>query len=150
MSLSQKLQDKSKRHQVVLDAQGVLDAEVADKRGVSGLAVKATFKVVKGLQPNFVYKAIDDLLDEFVGRVEPFYEEWTRDPRGKDLAGYFTERGSEVADALLAVTDGRAEKSRHKNLVKAYGKLRPKGKEHVQAAMPRVGAMMDRQTREFR
>ncbi len=151
MSLAEKLtQDPEKRKKVIKDATQVLEAEVADKSGMTGLAVKGVFKVIKNFQPGFIPKAIDDLLDEFVGRVEPFYEQWVSDPGGRDLRGHFVQNGSDVADALLGVTDERAKHSKHKQLVKAYGKLRPRGKQHVQAAMPRVGEMIDRQTAEYR
>ena len=147
MSLAQKLtKDPERRKKLVQDATQVLDAEVAGKSGMSGLAVKGVFKVVKGLQPGFIPKAIDDLLDDFVVRIEPFYEQWTADHDGRDLRGHFVHHGSAVADALLGVTDDRAKHSKHKNLISLYGKLRPKGKQHVQEAMPRVGEMIDRQT----
>lgn len=151
MSLAQKLlQDPTRRKAVINDATKVLEAEVASKSGMSGMAVKGVFKVIKNLQPGFIPKAIDDLLDEFVGRVEPFYDSWVADAGGRDLRGHFVQNGSAVADALLGVTDERAKHSKHKQLVKAYGKLRPKGKEHVTAAMPRVGELIDRQTRDLR
>ena len=151
MSLAQKLtQDPEKRKRGVKDATQVLDAEVSSKSGVSGLAVKGVFKIVRNLQPGFISKAIDDLLDDFVARVEPFYDRWVANPEGRDLRAHFVHHGNDVADALLGVTDERAKHSKHSNLVKMYGKLRPKGKEHVQAAMPRVGEMIDRQTAEYR
>ena len=151
LSLSQKLtQDPEKRKTLIKDATKVLEAEVDSKSGMSGLAVKGVFKVVKGLQPGFIPKAIDDLLDEFVQRVEPFYDQWNADNENRDLRGHFVHHGSAVADALLGVTDERAKHSKHRKLVKAYEKLRPKGKEHVQAAMSRVGSMIDRQTVEYR
>jgi cytochrome P450 len=151
MSLAEKLtQDPVKRKQLIKDATKVLDAEVSGKSGISGLAVKGVFRVVKGFQPGFIPKAIDDLLDEFVTRIEPFYDSWVANPEGRDLRGHFVHHGSDVSDALLGVTDERAKHSKHKTLVKAYGKLRPRGKQHVQAAMPRVGEMIDRQTAEFR
>lgn len=151
MSLAQKLtQDPEKRKKVVKEATRVLEAEVDDKSGMSGLAVKGVFKVIKNLQPGFIPKAIDDLLDEFVARIEPFYDQWVADPGGNDLRAHFIKNGSDVSDALLGVTDDRAKNSKHKQLVKAYGKLRPKGKQHVLSAMPRVGDMIHRLTAEYR
>ncbi len=148
MSIAEKMLTPPVRGQVVKAAARVLDAEVADKRGVSGLAVKGAFKVVKGLAPNFTEQAIDDLLDDFVPKLLPFWEAWSADPGGKTCAQYFTANGPAVADALLSITDERAKHSRHRVLVKTYGKLRPKGKEHVVASMPRVGALIEEFTKD--
>ncbi len=140
--------DATRRSNVVRDAERVLDAEVSDKTGLAGIAVKATFKVVKGLQPGFIPSAVDDLLEDFVRNIEPHWDAW-RASKESSCGDYFVAHGAEVADSLLSVTDERAENTRHKPLKKAYLKLRPKGKEHVVAAMPRVGAMIERHTADL-
>jgi hypothetical protein len=122
----------------------VLDAEVSDKGGLTGIAVKTTFALVRNLQPDFVPRAIDGLLDDFVGQIDPFYQRWEAAPGGKTMQQYLVANGGAVADALLSITDNRAAKTTHKVLKNAYEKLRPKGKEHVVAAMPRVGALLER------
>ena len=68
MSLAQKLlQDPQRRNALIKDATKVLEAEVASKSGMSGMAVKGVFKVIKNLQPGFIPKAIDDLLERRSG-----------------------------------------------------------------------------------
>lgn len=140
--------DAERRSKIVRDAERVLEAEVSDKKGLAGMAVKGTFKVVKNLQPGFIPRAVDDLLEDFVRNLEGHWESWRGDQSGT-CADYFVAHASEVADSLLSVTDGRAENTKHKPLKKAYMKLRPKGKEHVMAAMPRVGAMIQRHTADL-
>ena len=148
MSVAEEMLVPPLRAQVVKAAVGVLDAEVADKRGVSGLAVKGAFKIVRRLRPDFLEKAIDDLLDDFVPKLLPYWERCKDAPDGKTCQQYFVANASEVSDSLLSVTDERAKHSRHKTLVKTYGKLRPRGKEHVIASMPRVGAMIQEFTKD--
>lgn len=138
------LSQPGKRDAVVRDCERVLDAEVHDKGGLSGLAVKGAFAMVKKLQPDFVPRAVDGLLDDFVRAVEPFYDRWKANPAGQKLSQYFVANGSAISDALLAITDERARKNKHGTVVSAYGKLRPKGKEHVMAAMKRVGELFER------
>ena len=50
-SLADVIQDDSKRRAVIDDCVRLLDAEVSDKRGLRGMAVKTAFKAVKGVQP---------------------------------------------------------------------------------------------------
>src|SRR3712207_8783558 len=42
----------------------LIDAEVKDKGGISGLAIKAGYSTVKGIKPGFVEKAVEDLLPD--------------------------------------------------------------------------------------
>jgi hypothetical protein len=149
MSVAETLLKPPMREQIIRESREVLDAEVADKRGVSGLAVKGTFKVVKGIKPGLIPNVIDGLLDDFMGKIEPFWNSWKEDPKGKTCRQHFIDNGPAVAEALLDITDARARKNKSKVLVKSYQKLRPKGREHVIAAMPRVGAMIEKHTKDL-
>src|SRR4051794_37290371 len=61
------------RPKVVADAVRVIDEEVDSKGGLSGLAVKGAYALVKAVKPGFVSEAVDSMLDDFVKRLEPFY-----------------------------------------------------------------------------
>ena len=144
MSISEQLLKSPQREALVADAAAVLDSEVSEKRGLSGKLVKGAFGLVKNRKPGFVPHAIDDLLDDFVHRVEPFYNDWKESGSSSSCRDYFVANGNNVAEALLAITDDRARQSVNKWLVKTYNKLRPKGREHVVAAMPRVGELIEK------
>lgn len=131
------------RPQVVTDAQELIDAEVADKSGVSGMAVKGGYSMVKKLKPGIINDAVDSLLDDFTDRLAPYYAEYRTDGSGS-LADYFNGRSDEIADALLAITDERAERSQRPTIRKAYEKLRPKGKENVEESLPRFGDLIEK------
>ncbi|MGH3624263.1 MAG: DUF6918 family protein [Sciscionella sp.] len=145
-TLQEILLDPAKRPQVVTDCQELLDAEVEDKNGVSGLAVKGTFAMVKKVKPGIIHDAVDGLLDDFVARLEPFYADFQAAGAAKPLPEHLTERGDEVSDALLGITDARAERSQRATIKKAYQKLRPQGKKHVEDALPRLGALIEKHT----
>ena len=51
-----------------------------------------------------------------------------------------------IADALLTISDERAARSTNGTLKKTYEKLRPTGKKHVEAAVPRVGRLIAKYT----
>lgn len=142
--LKDQLLTPEKRPAVIGDCEKVIDEEVASKSGLSGLAVKAAFGMVKAVKPGIVRESVDGLLDDFVGRMEPFYTDFKAKGAGSTLEQYFTRRSSEVADALLGITDARAQRAKNATLKKAYEQLRPKGKQYVQDAMPRVARMVGR------
>ena len=142
-SLKERLGQPPQRKSVVVNACEVLDQEVADKSGLSGIAIKGAYGIVKGIKPGFVPEIVDGLLDDFLDALDPIYQEAVQRnvPPGKHLAA----NGDRAADALLAITDARAARSTRAVIQKTYEKLRPTAKKHVSAAAPRLGDMLDRQ-----
>ncbi|WP_158879754.1 DUF6918 family protein [Amycolatopsis anabasis] len=142
-TLKEILLDSSRRPAVVSDFEVLVDQEVSDKGGVSGAVVKTGFAAVKKIKPGIIPAAVDSLLDDFAGSLEPFYADF-RGKGGGDFGAYLSSRSDEAADALLSVTDARAEKSSRDSIKKVYGKLRPNGKKNVEEALPRLGQLIDK------
>lgn len=141
-SLKELLGTPPKREAVIQDACQVLDQEVADKGGISGLAIKGAYKLVQGIKPGFVRQVVDHLLDEFLSALDPLYQEALT--KGQKAGAYLVSNQARVADALLAVTDARAAASDGSTVKKAYEKLRPTAQKHVEAAAPRLAQMLER------
>lgn len=132
------------RPKVLGECETLLDEEVASKSGLSGLAVKGAFAMVKAVKPGVIRESIDGLLDDFVARLEPFWGQYESSGSGTSFPDYLAARGGEASDALLGITDERAHRAKNATLKKAYEKLRPQGKKHVQEAMPRLGRLIAR------
>ena len=144
-SLVDTVKDSTKRGAVLDDCVQLIDAEVAGKRGLTGIAVRTALKSVKGLRPGMVRQSMDALLDDFSLKVEPFWQECQAS--GKPSRSFFTTRRADVANALLSITDDRAAKSPHRVLVKAYKTLRGKAMSHIGDAMPRFADLLDKHAR---
>ncbi len=140
-SLSEQFQAPLKRNALIDDALGVLDAEVQDKSGISGLAVKGAFKVVKGIQPGFLRKVVDKLLGDFLSKLEPFYQDALN--QGLPPGGMIEKQRNQFAGALLSVTDAKVADAQ--DMVKmTYQKLRPSAEKHVEAAAPRIAQLLNK------
>ena len=87
MSLADALTDETKKPLIVKDCCELIDAEVKDKGGISGLAIKAGYGTVKGIKPGFVEKAVDDLLPEFAKALDPIYAD--AKSQNKPVADFF-------------------------------------------------------------
>ncbi len=138
-SLVDTVKDPAKRKLVVDAGVRMIEAEVADKGGLSGLAIKGAFKLVSGIKPGFVGGTLNHLLDDFSAKVDPFWADCQQ--KGEDPRGYFVRRGPEIANALLSITDDRAKNARGP-VKNTYDKLRPEAVKHVTAAMPRLADMV--------
>lgn len=141
-SLVDVIKDAAKRRQIVEDCAQLIDAEVSDKSGLSGLAIKAGYATVKGLRPGMIQAAMDGLLDDFSAKVDPFWQDCQR--ANATPRTFFSQRKSEIANALLGITDERARRTPHKVLKGAYEKLRPMGVDHIGAAMPRLADLIQK------
>ena len=118
----------------------VIDAEVVDKFGFGGAVVKAGYAAAKKLGGDFVTSATDRLLPQFASALDPFWATKGDQPFGTHLAS----QPDAAADALLAVTDAKAAGTSHGAAAKVYGSLRGKAKDHVVAALPRLGSAVER------
>src|SRR3954464_10388031 len=95
--------DPARRGQVVQDCAKLVDDEVSSKGGLSGMAVKGAYAIVKKVKPGIVPEVVDKLLDAFVAQLAPFCEAFAAQGSGS-LEGYLSQRASEVASALLHIT----------------------------------------------
>lgn len=142
-TLKASLLDGDRRGAVVTDLQDFVDQEVADKGGLSGGFIKTGYAAVKKVKPGFIRSAINSMLDEFVDALEPHWTAYRSQPV-PGFGAYLAGRPHEVAQALLAVTDRRAQRSSRAAVTNVYGKLRPKGEQNVIEALPRLGDLVER------
>lgn len=143
-SLPETLNNDVKKNQVVDDCCGVIDAEVADKGGLSGFAIKAGYAAVKGIKPGFVRHVVYDLLPEFSAALDPIFQE--AKSKGAPVSSHFSSNSGRVADALLAITDDKAKRSTSGVVKGTYERLRGTAKKNVEAAVPRLGKLIEKHT----
>lgn len=143
-TLKDALLTPDKRPRLVDDTARLVDDEVRAKSGISGMAIKAGYKTINAVKPTLVRDAVDNLLDRFVDKLEPFYAQWNEAGRSGTFGNYLAGRPREVANALLAVTDDRARSVDNRTIKKTYEKLRPQGEKNVEAAVPGLGRTLDR------
>ncbi len=139
MSLGESLKDDAKKDEIVADAVKLVDEEVASKSGLSGFAVKKGYDAVKSIKPGFIREVVRKLLPEFVGKVEPIWEEGKKS--GPPTA-HFEKNKARVADALLSVTDAKIDSAKSSIVRSTYGMLRGSAKKNVEEAVPRLGRLL--------
>lgn len=142
-TLNDILLNPAKRPGVVTDLNALVGQEVSAKSGVSGAAVKLGYATVTKLKPGVVPAAVDKMLPGFTTALEPFYAEY-KAGAGTDFGAFLAGRPEQAAEALLSVTDDRAQYSSSEALKKAYTKLRPNARRNVEEALPRLGTLIDK------
>lgn len=143
-TLAAKLLDSPRRAQLERDCVGLVESEVDKKGGISGFAIKAGFKVVKNVKPGFIDSVVHALLPDWVSKLEDHYSRWIAAGSNGSFGGFCSRDASAVAERLLEVTDSKAKKIDNAGVAKAYATLRPSAKDHVIAAVPGLGQVVDK------
>ena len=140
-ALKESLLDESKRDVLLPDVLALIDAEVSDKKGASGLAVKGGYGAVKKVGPSYIEKAVETLWPEFVEQLDPFWQSYNAAPAGS-FSDYLVANSDQASNALLSVTDSRIEDTDKGVVKKFYGSLRGSAQKNVAEALPRLGDLV--------
>lgn len=122
--------------QVIEACVRLIDREVAGKGGLSGVAVKAGYKVIKTLKPSIIADAVANLVPDFAQALQPMYE---ASGGGEKFAAHLEANAEQAADLMLGVTDAKAARSTNNTIKKTYERLRKAAKKHVVEAVPGLG-----------
>ena len=131
------------RPQAVTDCQALVQQELAGKSGISGTAVKVAYKAVTTFAPGYYQEMIEMMLPDMAGKLQPYWADFTASG-GADFGGYLAKRPEEVSQALLSVTDAMAANGHRAVILKAYGAVRGGAGKHIEAALPNLGAMVQK------
>jgi hypothetical protein len=141
MSLREALDDQAKKPNIIADCAKLVDAEVSDKGGLSGLALKAGYAAVKGIKPGFISEVLDKLLPEFADKLDPM---WLEAKASGNATKYFETHKSRIADTMLQVTDAKSKNAKSSVVRGTYDKLRGSAKKNVEEALPRLVKILEK------
>ncbi|HET9081341.1 MAG TPA: hypothetical protein VFO01_12610 [Trebonia sp.] len=127
---------------LIADAKALVEGEL-DSKGITAVPLKGAYKAVTTFAPGYYEEAITAMLPGIVYQLEPFWADF-RTSGGADFGDYLAKRGGEVAEALLAVTDDMAANSGRAAVVKAYQLVRGSASKNIEAALPALGAMVQK------
>ncbi|HEY9888019.1 MAG TPA: hypothetical protein V6D02_06430 [Candidatus Obscuribacterales bacterium] len=132
MKLSDLLQDPAVKASIVDHCTLLIDEQVAHKGGLTGMALKTAYRVVKGVGPTYVPGAIGRILPEAFKALDPIWHEGLQQG---DPVEYLIQHQARTADVILSVTDARVHKASGV-VAGAYHQLRKSVKGDVEAAVP--------------
>jgi hypothetical protein len=140
-TLSEILLAPETRPLVVADCMTLIDAELADKSGISGSALKLAYKTVSSFASGYIRERVEAILPDAAAKLDPYWADFAGSG-GASFGDYLAKRGDEVSDSLLSITDFWAETSDKAIVIKAYRAVRSGAAKHVEAALPRLGELV--------
>jgi hypothetical protein len=141
-SLQETLLTEQNAAPIVADVQALVEQQLASK-GPAAAGVKVAYKAITAFAPGYYQQIVGAMLPGIVTQLDPFWSDFTASG-GSSFGDYLAKRGDEVSQALLSVTDDMARGSDKKAVVKAYGAVRGGAVKHVEAALPSLGALVQK------
>jgi hypothetical protein len=129
--------------QVIADCETLVTNEVSDMSGISGTAVKIAYKTVRTFSADHIHYMLQTLLPKMADALQPYWADFNAGGGGS-FGDYLSKREDEVSEALLSITDERGRNSNRPVIVKAYNTVRSGATKHVKAALPQVGALVQK------
>ncbi|HET7502245.1 MAG TPA: hypothetical protein VFK02_14605 [Kofleriaceae bacterium] len=124
---------------VIADCVDLIEAQVKQK----GFVIKSAYATIKAIKKKFVAETVDGMLDEWLSKLQPYYDRWSASKASK-FSDYVIARSDDVAEDLLSVTDARAERTSHTTAKKMYARMRDGAKRNVIEAIPSLAAMIEK------
>jgi hypothetical protein len=144
-NLSDILLSDGVQQRVAADCQALVEQELSAKSGVSASAVKVAYKVVTTFAPGYYQSTVENMVPDLLRRLQPFWADFHAAGGGDGQFGdYLAKRGDEVSESVLGVTDDMAQGSERGSIVKAYKAVRGGAGKHIEAALPAVGALVEK------
>lgn len=128
---------------VISDALALVDEQISDKSGISGTAVKLAYKSVVAFSPGHIKYMVEQLMPGMLEKLQPYWEHFQASGGGV-FGDYLAKNGEQAAESLLEITDARAAGSNRPMIVKAYKSVRGGAAKNVQAALPELGALVQK------
>ena len=138
-SLVDKLAKDPVRPLVLADCVDLIEAQVKQK----GFVIKSAYATIKAIKKRFIPETVDSMLDEWLEKIQPHYDKWSAQ-KTSTFSDYVIARGDDVAEDLLSVTDGRAERTSHTTAKTMYSRMRDGAKRNVVEAIPALAKMIEK------
>lgn len=137
---------KEPRPLVVADLAELAEQTVSEHNGVSGVALRTAMKAAKAVDSNIVTKAVDKMLPDILGALNPRWAAYCESESGS-FAEFLAAQQDSTAESLLAVADSWAEQSDSPALDKIYQTVRGRGFALLVPAIPGLGRVIEEHAR---
>lgn len=143
MSLSSTLLADEARPALNTDLVTLVDDEVSQLSGLSGVALKGAFATAKKVQPNIVSGGIRRMLPDLLKALDSHWDSYS-DSATTDFGAYLHDHANTVVPDLMAITDRYAQNNDSPKLTKMYQSMRSKGEKTLAGSIGPLGRVLEK------
>lgn len=149
-TLVEQLMAEPQRQTLIEDLAAIVEAHVADLKGIRGMTLRTGLSLLKAARHNAVPEAVSRLLPGAATALEADYQAFLArhadtataagpTPQGAiGFGDYLHSQPSAVAKALMDALDARVAGSQHPTLRSAYPRLRSAIAAEIEPAVPKL------------
>lgn len=123
----------------------VLEAHLADLKGLKGIGLRTGLSLLKAGRPNAGREAVSKLLPQITEAVAPEYQRYCAERASyADFDAYARQHADRIGEAVMGTVDARVGGSGNAALRSTYPKLRDALARELVAAMPALASVFGR------
>lgn len=145
-SLNEILLGGADKEAVIAEVAQMIEAHVASRGGLRGIALRTGFKMLKAAKPGIVERASAKLLPEFLEALEPLHRQFAEGAAKGDFAAHLQRHYAAASKALIGVADRRVARA-NPTVQSYYEKFGKDAEEHVRDLLPSLARIIARRLR---
>ena len=118
-----------------------LEAHIAGRSGLKGLAMKAGFGALRSAKPDIADRAVRGLMPDIAKALDPLYAEFMQG-QGEDFGNYLTQHAARAAELMVAAVDTRLAGNPNAPVKAVYKQFRGSVGDELQKLLPPVGRVL--------
>ncbi len=136
----------SRKRAVVADLVDLIDAQIAQTRGLRGMSLKTGYGMMKRAMPDLLPRAVGRFMPEWVETLEPLYRRHLESD-STDFGAFLRSHAAEASRSMLARADQRVAAASNEKAKGYYQRFRGMAEEEVRRAVPAMGELIDKYLR---
>lgn len=140
-NLRDTLTSPDRKPAVVSDLAALIENQIANLTGLTGIAAKTAFATAKKSRPDVVQRAANAYLGSFADALDPFWQQFTAS-QGTDFGADLAANKAEVTAALERAMDAEAPSSGSQRAM--FDRFKPQVVKMLGGALPDLGALVQK------
>lgn len=140
-SLTELVDDPGERDTLAAEAVKETERAIKSRRGLKAMVAQVALETINRLRPGFLQRQINALLPGMALALDPW---WAEGVEQGDAPAWLNSHPTEVALALLDVTDDHVAAANDAAAVAVYQRVRPQAPKRIAAEMPRIGRFIEK------
>lgn len=132
-----------KKDAVIADLARLLEGAVANRGGLTGMALKTGLAMLKSGKPDVLERGATRMLPEFAAQLQPLFERFQKEG-GADFAGFLNKNSGETTTVLARTIDKLMSTSQNATAKSLYAKFRSGADKDIAAMVPEVGRLVQK------